>query len=438
MAPMTTTIPVNLLDEVFINLATRAAMSVHFEVRVAGAFDLDRLTEAIRVALGKHPMARARLAPTTLTARRLQWEIPDEVDHLAVAVSDDPIDVVRSRLLSRQADLYVSPPFLAVVVRDPQGDHLMLNLHHAIFDGMSVIRFVTSIARAYTGASDVPGGPDLAEARDLNKLIGSRSLKQFAPRAAKVGKAILDRARLTRIAEDGGVSGDATFAVATLRLSAEETATALALRPDGATVNDLVMAAHTLTILRWNRAHEANLGDRVSIMMPVNLRPAEWSTEVVSNFASYLAIMIPSNVPDDLTAATAVVRKHTGKVKDNGAAGWVIDLLEPASLIPAAVRKASAEFLPLVQKQFIETTVLSNMGRVDLPEFGDAGETKEIWFSPPGMPVGGLMPVAVGVGGVGKELFITFRTDRRMLSDEAASEFAELFHQTLIGAADPG
>ncbi|UUZ58688.1 condensation domain-containing protein [Nocardioides sp. B-3] len=228
---MTTTTPVNPLDEVFINLATRALMSVHFEVRVAGRFDVDRLTEAFRAALGKHPMARARLAPSSLVARQLQWEVPDEVDHPALSVSEEPIDVVRSRLLSRQPDLDVSPTFLAVVVRDPEGDHLLLNLHHAIFDGMSTVRLFTSIARAYAGEPDETGGPDLAVARDLRTLLGSRSLKELAPRAAKVGKDILDRAGLTRIAEDGGVPDSTTSAVTTLRLSPEETATALAVRP---------------------------------------------------------------------------------------------------------------------------------------------------------------------------------------------------------------
>ena len=69
---------------------------------------------------------------------------------------------------------------------------------------MSAIRFVTSIARAYSGAPDSPGGPDLATARDLAAIAGSRSLKELAPRAAKITKDIFDRKRLTRLAADGG------------------------------------------------------------------------------------------------------------------------------------------------------------------------------------------------------------------------------------------
>lgn len=426
-----TTIPVTSLDEVFITLADKAVMSVHFEVRVAGRFDTDRLAEAIRVAVGKHPLARARLAETSLVARRLQWEIPDEADHLALSVTDEPIGVVRSRLLSRQPDLGLSPAFLPVVVRNPEGDHLLLNLHHAIFDGMGTIRLFTSIARAYSGEPDEPGGPDLATARDLAAIAGSRSLRQLAPRAAKLGKDIIDRKRLTRVAPDGGVPGAPTFSVATLRLDEGETAAALKLRASGATVNDLVLAAQTLTILRWNRRLGAKVGDSVSIMMPVNLRPAEWSTEVIGNYASYLAIVIPAKVSDDLTEATAVVHAQTRPVKENGAAGWVVDLLEPANLVPAAARKAFAGLLPLVERQFLESSSLSNVGRVSLPGFGDAGEVREVWFSPPCMTA--LSPVAVGVAGVGKELHIAFRADRRVLGDDAAVEFAELFRRTITG-----
>ncbi|HSX66841.1 condensation domain-containing protein [Nocardioides sp.] len=430
---MVSSTAVNSLDEVFINLASRALMSVHLEVRVTGQIDVDRLAGAIRSALSIHPMARARLAPTSWSARRLQWEIPAHADHVAVSVTDEPIDVVRSRLLSRQPDLYVSPAFLPVVVRHPEGDHLVLNLHHAIFDGMSALRLLRSIAHAYAGELDQPGGPELEIARDLTSLVGARSMKDLAPRAAKVGRDVLDRARLTRVAEDGGDPGDASFAVTTLRLAPDETEAVLRRRPTGATVNDIVLAAHTLSILRWNRAHGARLGDRVSTMMPVNLRPTEWATEVVSNFASYLAIMIPTSVPDDLTTATAMVREHTAPAKENGAAGWVVDLLEPGNIVPAIARKAFAGLLPLVEKHFIETTVLSNVGRVELPAFGDAGEVQEVWFTPPGMAVSGLMPIAVGVVGVGRELFIAFRTDRRVVSDAAAAEFAELFRATLTG-----
>ena len=432
MSRMTTTTPVTSLDEVFLNLAAKAVMSVQFEVRVSGSFDTDRLAGAIRHAVALHPMARARLAGSTLLARRLQWEIPDQADHLALSVTDEPISVVRSRLLSRQPDLNSSPAFQPVLVRDPGGDYLLFNLHHAVFDGMGAQRLFVSIARAYAGDPDELGGPDLASARDLNAIAGSRSLKDLTPRAAKIGKDIIDRKRLTRIGADGGSPHGHQYSVTTLRLSQEETAAAVALRPKGATVNDLVLAAHVLTILQWNRDHDAVIGDSVSIMMPVNIRPAEWSTEVISNFASYLAIVVSSKVSSDLTEATAAVHKETSAVKSNGAAGWVVDLLEPANLVPASARSAFAKLLPLVEKQFVETTVLSNVGRISLPEFGDAGAVTEVWFSPPCLAE--VMPVAVGVAGVGKELHITFRADRRVLSEDAAAEFAQLFRRTVTGS----
>ena len=47
---------VTSLDEAFVNLANDAVMSVHFEVRVAGRLDADKLTRAIKEAMAAHPL----------------------------------------------------------------------------------------------------------------------------------------------------------------------------------------------------------------------------------------------------------------------------------------------------------------------------------------------------------------------------------------------
>lgn len=93
-------------------------------------------------------------------------------------------------------------------------------------------------------------------------------------------------------------------------------------------MNDLAMAALALTILQWNRTHDVPAADSVSVNMPVNFRPTAWSTEVISNFASYLAIVLRVDEVTDLEKATAIVAGITGPLKQSGAAGWVVDLLE--------------------------------------------------------------------------------------------------------------
>ena len=56
---MTDVLRVTTLDEAFITLSQKA---IQFEVRVAGRLDADRLAAAMRRAVARHPLARARLA----------------------------------------------------------------------------------------------------------------------------------------------------------------------------------------------------------------------------------------------------------------------------------------------------------------------------------------------------------------------------------------
>lgn len=429
---MSQTLDVTSLDETFINLAAQAVMSVHFEVRVAGRLDEERLRGALRRATAAHPLARARLAASTLASTQFTWAIADVADHLALEVTDEPASAVRNRLQSVQPDLSRSPVFLVALARDPSGDYLIFNFHHAAFDGMGAVRFVTSVARAYSGSPDAIGGPAIDEARNLRAIAGSRKLTDLIPRVQKLAQDILDRKRVTRLAPDGGDPAASGVGITTLRLTPEQTAAIVAAKPKGATINDVALAAHALTVIRWNEAHERPVGDSVSIMMPVNLRPAEWSTEVISNYASYLAIVVPSAVSRDLNTATAQVRDYTSKLKENGAAGWIVDLLEPGNKLPVILKKAFSRMLPLVQNQFIETTVLSNVGRVAIPGFGDAGQVTEVWFSP--TPFSEVMPIAVGLAGVGKELFVAFRGDARSLSADAVARYARMYIETITAA----
>ncbi|MBO0841678.1 MAG: hypothetical protein J2O46_00720 [Nocardioides sp.] len=422
---------VTSLDEAFINLASDTVMSVDVELALTGRIDIERLFQALRAASASHPIARARLAAPGITTTALTWAIPDEPDHLAVEVTDEPVEVVRDRLLSVQHDLAYGPVLCLALVREADGDRLLFNFHHAAFDGMGAMRFIASVARAYVGGDDPIGGPPVKEARDLRKLVGARGAGDVRLRAAKLAKDAARRGRqLAKVAPDKGVDDGRRYAVARLRISAVELAEANMHRPEGATLNDLVLAAHALTIVRWNREHGRPLGDRVSIMMPVNMRPAEWSREVVSNFASYVAVFVPTSVTT-LSDAVTIVHKETTAVKQDGTAAWIVDVLEPGNLVPHALKKALPTFLPLVERQFVETTTLSNLGRQAPPAWGDAGEVRELWFSPPSMS--STIPLALGVAGMGEELYVGLRSDRRSIGPEALQAYAELFRSTLLG-----
>jgi hypothetical protein len=57
--------PLNVLDELYLHLnRPEEPWSVHLEIRVEGHVDRRRLEEAVQTAAGRHPLTRARLAPT--------------------------------------------------------------------------------------------------------------------------------------------------------------------------------------------------------------------------------------------------------------------------------------------------------------------------------------------------------------------------------------
>src|SRR5687767_14688488 len=94
---------------------------------------------------------------------------------------------------------------------------------HAAGDGMSAVRLMVSILRAYAGLTEDLAAVDPLAVRDIGELVGSRSL---GPRLAR-GRALVERtARAAsspvRIAADGGDAGRASYGFELLRLGREE------------------------------------------------------------------------------------------------------------------------------------------------------------------------------------------------------------------------
>ena len=150
------TASLNVLDELYLHLNRKEEpWSVHLELRVRGTHRGKRLQSAVRKAALSHPIARARLAHARATDVRYRWEIADRLTSvdLQEIECEDPADLDRGRerLLSRTPDLDRPGPFSLLLAHDPGGDALIMNLHHAAGDGLSALRLMGSIARAYAG-----------------------------------------------------------------------------------------------------------------------------------------------------------------------------------------------------------------------------------------------------------------------------------------------
>ena len=430
------TAPLNVLDELYLHLNRKQEpWSVHLELEVEGRIHGKRLNAAVRKAVLAHPIARAKLASARATDVRYRWEIADALESIDLeeieCAREDDLTRGRERLLGRTPDLDTAGPFSLLLAHRPRGDVLVMNLHHAAGDGLSALRLMGSIARAYAGKRDLPPTVDALEVRDINAMAGSGSLKERITR----GRAALEYltrgvSTPTRIAPQGATKQPG-YGFELLSFEGEELGHILKLRSAGATVNDVLLGALAVTVRRWNEQHQGH-GGMVYLMMPVNLRPPEWRFEVVGNYASYVSVRIGSDEQKTLKAAIKAATASTRRIKDDGISGLVVDLFTLPSALPTGIKQRMQGLIPLTGNVIVDTVALSNLGRLPpAPGFGDAGAVRSVWFSPPArMPCG----ASLGVATLDDRLFLTLRYRHALFDASAASDFLATLRRALTAS----
>jgi NRPS condensation-like uncharacterized protein len=427
------TAKLNILDELYLHLdRSDEPFSVHMEVQVDGRVDGTRLRGAIAEAASRHPIARARLSDVRGTDRRYHWEVEEGLEDFPLEVLDSGLREERSRLLSFSVPLEESPPFAMSLVHGSGGDSIVMNMRHAAGDGMSAMRLMASTLRAYGGEEDPMPDVDPLAVRDIQEIVGAGSI---AERVGRVRALVEHVARFatppTRIAPQGGDDDLPGYDFELLRFGAGEAERIMGLKRDGATANDVLLGALAVAIRRWNEEHGQGSG-RIALMMPVNLRPKEWQFDFIGNYASYVTVHIPEDSQEELGSAIAAAAESTRRIKDDGIAGLIVDLLEFPTVLPTGIKRRLEQLIPLTGNMVVDTAVLSNLGKLDaLPRLDDeAGDVKAIWFSPPGrMPLG----ASFGVATMNGEMFVTLRYRRALFDAAGAAEFGALYRGILLG-----
>ncbi|SON61447.1 hypothetical protein MSIMFI_02957 [Mycobacterium simulans] len=413
--------------------------SCHFEVRVGGRLDPPRLAAAALEAVRRHPMARARMAPFGPTTRALHWLIDDEVAAVPLEIvdctTDAQVEAARVRLLNWRIDLRVGPPLALTLAHHPEGDYLIMNMSHVVGDGVSVYRLMSSICRAYTGSDDPQPVLPLAEARNLRGHIGWRTLADARTRLRAIARHLSDARNdpAVSLAVDGGSEGVQGQDVHTLRFDRDEAARIAARRVKPATINDLLLAALAVTIRRFNDQRGVAPG-RISLLMPINLRPAEWGTELVSNIESMVPVRVPEYAQSDIITAQAAVAERTAHLKKQRLAGTMVDVLGMAGIWPAGLRHAAVRWA--LGLPGAETGVLSNLANLSQPfDFGPgAGTATELWASGPACT---QLGTSVAVATMNGEIFLTLRYCRTQFDSEGAAQFAAGLREVLLGEPAP-
>ena len=439
LATETVQVPFSLVDEAVHLLDTEAApWSVQLEARVAGHLDESRLRAAITTALAAHPMARARKLPSRPSMHQDRWEIRPDVDLDPLRVVDCPDDAglaaVRADLLSTGVPLVESPPLRVRLARHPDGDLVMLNVNHAAMDGFGARRVLVSVARAYAGEPDPAPEVDFLESRELPVRLADAAVATRVRRWLALAERLRGLAvPPARLAPDGGTDEEG-YGFHQVSLSPSRTA-ALGRPGVAGTCTDALATALNLAIAGWNADHSRRCG-RIGVLLANNLRPASWGDDMVGNFS--LAARVSTTARDRRTpqAALAALTVQTRRKRRSGMGTAVIEVLGRSPLFPLWAKQTLVSLLPLTGNRLVDTAMLCDLGRMPQPlSFGpDAGDTLEVWFSPPArMPLG----MAVGATTSGDRLHLSFRYRRRLLGAEAAGRFVDQFTSELDALLEP-
>lgn len=420
-----------LQEAVYAVERTLTPWTMQVEAATTATLDAARLRDASRTTCETYPMAAARCRRAAGGGTSHEWVVTDAPAEIPVEVVDGrdaDLEALRRRFYGASFDLTAGPPLGLLVVRgagEAGGDRLCVRASHVPMDGIGAFVVLQALLSAYRGdepvKADIDGTPqevmDRVRPRGLQRrarLLGAtaRRLTWFIdPPAAPSG--------------DGDPSSpDGAWRFAHRHLDADATARLVDDRPDGVSVNDVLLAALHLTLTHWN-AVRGDDPDRISVLMPMNVRP---DPEFYAGVGMYTLFDSVSTTPADrrdADAAMARVAAQTDAIKGSdrqfGYLEWWRLL---AAVAPRPVRERVPSLLFGPGRRLLDTAILSNLGRIPaLPELPD-GDLVRPWVTPPCWPP---TPVSVGAVTIGGRLHLGFRYERSVFDADDAAALADRY-----------
>jgi NRPS condensation-like uncharacterized protein len=443
--------PLTPIEELDLYLESAAEPSlIQLETLVRGHLDAAALESALADALAADPAARRQLAAASRWRRRLRWETAGDAGRLTVASwrSTDQLAALREWVSAWPIPLRDRTVRLILAVGS-EHDIVILQTHHAAFDGISSLALLTAIGAAYRerSADAARGGLETIGPETIGpETIGPQAISLPAPRSAGppgTGRAGTGRAGgipgpLTRICVrlPGVVTRIAARAASPDRPGYGSVHRSIPVpRPERQgsgpfpTVNDLLVAALIATVDRWNAAQGAR-SERIRIAVPVNARDRRDRWAGPGNQTRLIRVTANSGERADPARLLAQVAAQTRAGKQRRSAGLdATSRLLATGWAPTAVKRTAARLARRVAGPVCtDTALLSNLGvPPEPPSFSGSG-TEPIWFSGPAQ-----MPRGLGVGAVttAGRLHLCVHYRHALLDRSAAADFTALYCRTL-------
>ena len=327
-----------------------------------GSLDWSRLVETIESRLLAFDRFRQRPVERGRVRRRLVWEDDPHFDlatHLRRYALPSPGDEetlreVVSRLVS--TPLHPEMPLWQVHLIEGYrgGDALLIRVHHAVGDGMALMRVLLSLT-----------GDGAAEGDDED----STAVKGVAAELAELGRKLLRGAgqlmpgRLLELAGNG-LAGVRAASHLLLRAADPETVLKGPLgvekqvawseevplddvkevgRVTGCTVNDVLLAAVSGALRRYLEGRGQPTAAEVHAAVPVDLRSPEEPISLGNRFG-LVFVSLPVDEADPLERLFEVHRRME-RLKASPEAGVALAILGGVGLTSAQVQQALVEFV---------------------------------------------------------------------------------------------
>ena len=443
--------PLAPIEELDLYLESAADPSlIQLQTLVRGHLDRAVLQSALAGVLSADPAARRHLAATSPWCRRLRWEaaagIPAREAGLLIAASwrsAAQLAALREWLSAWPIPLRDHAARL-ILAAGPEHDVVILQTHHAAFDGISSLALLTAIAAAYRDhAGNVAGfgpqrtsqpaprpsgtaGPVAARGTGRTRgLAGTRGAGRISAGLARIAARL--PGVVTRIAArterpDRPGYGSVQRSVPIPRPAREGSG-------PFPTVNDVLVAALIAAVDRWNAAH-GRPGGRIRISVPVNDRDHRSRWAGPGNQTRLIRVTARGHDRADPARLLAHVAAQTRAGKQRPPAGLdATSRLLATGWAPAVVKRPAARLIRrLAAPVCTDTALLSNLGAIpDPPTFSGRG-TEPLWFSGPAQ-----MPRGLGVGAVtiAGQLHLCVHYRHALLDRGAAADFTALYCQVL-------
>ena len=426
--------PLAPIEELDLYLESAADPSlIQLETQVCGHLDRAALRAALAAALAADPAAGRHLAAASPWHRRLRWEaasLPVRADDVLVVASwrgDTQLAALREWLSARAIPLRDRAVRL-ILAAGPEHDVVILQTHHAAFDGISSLALLTAIAAAYQdqagpAAGSVPESasrPAPGPAGTIGRGAGGAAAGLARIAAGLPGVVTRVAARPERPDRPG--YGSVHRSVPVPRPAREGSG-------PFPTVNDVLVAALIATVGGWNAAY-ARPARRIRISVPVNDRDHRSRWAGPGNQTRLIRVTARGRDCADPARLLAHVAAQTRAGKQRPPAGLdATSRLLAAGWAPAAVKRTAARLIRrLAAPVCTDTALVSNLGILpDPPSFSGRG-TEPLWFSGPAQ-----MPRGLGVGAVtiAGQLHLCVHYRHALLDRDAAADFTDLYCQAL-------